>query len=265
MIALVGDFHGNRPATEAVQAYIRGLSGINEIWSFGDHVGYGPDPEFCLQWALTHCTRVLRGNHDDAIIDDVMLARFSHSAKGPLNWTRDKLTGCGRLTNGLTPAEYIATLDPMIEIGDACFAHASPADPLLSYLMPLNHPKRMGYWPEDWAAVEDAFARVQRIGFVGHSHIGGVFLQYPNMDLDFIAAKDVPADYEVPAGCKAIVNIGSVGQPRDEDPRACLVVTDPGFTRVSFHRVSYQVDLIHQAMKLIPELEQNADRLLDGR
>lgn len=261
---VLSDFHGNRPATRAVGDYIQSLGRSREAWTLGDYVGYGSDPRYCLEWAIQNASVRLLGNHDDALTSPGMLSLFSGTAREPLEWTIEELSQGSPLSNGMMPLDFVSGLQPEMQIGEVGIAHASPYSPLITYLFPLDHPLRWAWRSEDALALEDAFSMGGRLYLVGHTHIPGIFLKDANGVITFTPSAQVPAEFELPHGAQAIINVGSVGQPRDLDPRACFLELDDDCRKVTFHRVPYDVDEIVNEMKAIPRLAANADRLLKG-
>ena len=260
---ITSDIHANLVAVKAVDAYLRARGTKHRLWCLGDVVGYGPRPRECLEWAAK-CEVLLQGNHDAAVVNDQLLARFDPAAQAAIRYTREQFAEGGLLEFGMSGESFLDCLAPSRWVRDAVLAHASPAEPLMTYLFPPQHPKRAGYWSMDRLNLEAAFDEVQRIGIVGHTHIGGVFLQDSSGNVSFTAAESIPEDYPIPSDKKAIINVGSVGQPRDNDPRACFVTMNEALTRVTFHRVPYSVDEVVAEMKGIPLLVASASRLEVG-
>lgn len=249
--ALISDIHGNLEALEAVLADIRAQQ-IDEIFCLGDVIGYGPNPCQCLDLVKKHTRLCIMGNHDQAALFDP--DGFNPVALQAIYWTRDQLdTGPG------TPGEINARWDFLGELprkhseGPFLYVHASPRDPTNEYVFPE--------YVYDQRKMESLFSRVDRFCFTGHTHLPGVF----TTGCEFIAPEE--CGYEYPLGReKLIINVGSVGQPRDENPRSCYVVLDETNMMVYFRRVAYDVDAT--ARKIYAE-EQLAnmlgDRLKHGR
>ncbi|HUT61184.1 MAG TPA: metallophosphoesterase, partial [Phycisphaerae bacterium] len=138
-------------------------------------------------------------------------------------------------------------------LGELTFVHGSPRRPINEYIFPddiFNSPNK----------VQGLFGRFGHLCFVGHTHVPGVFLDTP----DFYAPDEINGAYEVAKGRKALINVGSVGQPRDRDPRASYVVVEPGVVR--FVRVEYDVESVAQKVYAVRELDDYlGTRLRDGR
>ncbi len=217
MIAILSDIHGNLEALIAVLGDVEAL-GIRETVCLGDIVGYGPDPVECLRLAPAFKV-TLKGNHDAAVVSGEH--RFSHVADRAMTWTRSVLGDA----NDLEAVKFMRKLPEMTKRDDLLFAHASPRDAMREYIYPAHvHNRRK---------MRALFRRVKRYAFVGHTHIPGVIEEGGDQ---FIRPAAPPEAHFLGAS-KAIINVGSVGQPRDGDPRACYVTFDG--TAVVFRRVKY--------------------------
>ena len=249
-IAIVSDIHANIEALDVVLADIKRKL-IKDIVCLGDIIGYGPNPRECLQ-ALMGCKAVLMGNHEEAVLyygED-----FNPKAREAIDWTRDQLN------RQEFPKEenydlwnFLGVMEQLIVTDEAMFVHASPRDPTKEYVTPEDTRKNQ-------EKLRDIFTRFERICFIGHSHIPGVYTQ----ELRYIDPKTIGNEYKLEDGRKALVNVGAVGQPRDGDPRASYVTFD-GRT-VRFHRLEYDfnktMDKIYKEDRLPNSL---ADRLAVGR
>ena len=253
MRAILSDIHGNLEALRAVLADID-ARGIDTIYCLGDVIGYGPDPCACIDLVAERCALTLLGNHDQASLFDP--EGFNKTAERAIFWTRRTLeTSRG----GDKRFEFLGELprtvsEPGVNTGlegDLLFVHGSARNPLNEYVFPediYNGPK-MG----------KIFALVGKHCFQGHTHIPGVFSE----ELDFLSPLDLDGKYDLGDG-KALVNVGSVGQPRDGDPRASYVTLDG--SAVEFRRVEY--DHRETAAKIYdtPELDNYlGDRLANGQ
>jgi len=246
-IAIVSDIHANLEALLAVEEHIQ-QQGINQIVCLGDVINYGADPEACIDRAMEY-NIVLMGNHEDAVLTEAV--GFNQAATQSADWTRRQLArGDPRRWS------FIESLPLSHEEGAACFVHASPREPLMEYILP---PSMCLDPQEGQRVVRDNLALVRGVCFVGHTHLPGVFLE----DGTYLRPEEIGTELIIDGRQKLIVNAGSVGQPRDRDPRACYATYD-GLT-VRHHRVEYDVQ---QAMKKIldtPGLHPyNAVRLRSG-
>jgi predicted phosphodiesterase len=257
VIAIISDVHSNLAALEAVLADIRARH-VERILCLGDLVGYGPDPVACVDLARKFDV-VLLGNHDEAIFHSDKTEEFNARAELAVEWTRSELSR-GPETEVAARLNFLRGLEPMKEtvISDVplLLVHGSPRRPLREYIFPrdIHNVEKM----------RDIFSRFPRICFVGHSHVPGIYtedLTYAHpADLEFLKI------YHFEDGMKTIVNVGSVGQPRDRDPRACYVTLTDEADAVVFRRVEYDVERTRQRIHQVPGLDDSlGDRLLEGR
>ena len=249
-IAIISDIHANLEALQVVLADIKKKM-ISDIVCLGDIIGYGPNPRECLQ-ALMGCKAVLMGNHEEAVLyygED-----FNPKAREAIDWTRDQLNrpDCPKEDN-YDLWNFLGVMEQIIVTDDTMFVHASPRDPTKEYVTPDDCKKNR-------EKLEEILTRFERICFIGHSHISGVYTQ----ELRYIDPKTIGNEYRLEDGRKALVNTGAVGQPRDGDPRASYVTFD-GRT-VRFHRLEYDynktMEKIYQEDRLPNYL---GDRLAVGR
>jgi len=224
--AFLSDIHGNSEALQAVLEHILG-QGVKEIYCLGDVIGYGPDPRECLKIARSF-TGCLKGNHEEALLSSA--EDFNPQARRALDWTRDQINSEAHSRD--ENREFWNFIDGLPDkiVGDGfMLVHGSPRDRIHEYIVPEDI--------YDSVKMKELFDLLERpICFVGHSHLPGVYLENSR----FIALTELSGGFSLPAGKRAIVNVGSVGQPRDGDPRACYVILDKGVVR--FHRIPYDVD-----------------------
>ena len=246
--ALISDIHSNLEAFEAVIADIK-QQGITEVYCLGDIIGYGPNPRECIDLAMK-CQVCLLGNHDQGALYDP--EGFSSGAERAIFWTRDQL----EMANGDPERtakrwQFLSELPRTHREGPFTFVHGSVRNPLSEYVFPEDvHNVRK---------LERLFALIDRYAFQGHTHVPGVFTE----DGRFLTPGEVAGSYPLPGG-KMMVNVGSVGQPRDGDSRACYVLlTD---NALEFRRVSYPVEKTAEKIYGVPELDPFlGDRLREGR
>ena len=251
MIALISDIHANMEALTAVLADIDSRGGGDMIYCLGDIVGYGPEPEACVDLVRERCCVHLMGNHDNAMLNGAV--GFNVMAAGAIDYHRSLMEPAEQATElQLQRWGYVKSLEENREDGEFFFVHASPRDHLNEYILPSD-PE---YDPDKVAAI---FERVAQVCFVGHSHLPGVVTPEPR----FQVPEDLGGQYEFDKS-KAVVNIGSVGQPRDADPRACYVEFDEN--GVCFRRVEYDFEETYRKIREIPELDDRlGERLTVGR
>ena len=219
--ALISDLHANLEAVEAVFRRIDEL-GVREIACLGDVVGYGADPLPVARLVLQRCSWCIQGNHDWGLFHE--LDDFNPLAREALLYSRHMLQP-GFLRFGRRAVwEFLRRLPQRMEAHGFLFCHGSPRDPVMEYVL-----KSDGFLEPE--KMHQIFTLVDRPCFVGHTHWPGVHTP----DYRFHQATDEERRFRLDGPC--IVNVGSVGQPRDGDPRASFAVVD-GNT-VEIHRVPY--------------------------
>jgi diadenosine tetraphosphatase ApaH/serine/threonine PP2A family protein phosphatase len=244
-LAIFSDIHSNLPALEAILADVRN-AGIEESWCLGDVVGYGAQPDDCADLVREHCSLCLVGNHDLAALDQLDISTFSPAASAAVKWTRENM---GRET-----VEFLGGLQPASEDREVAAYHASPRDPVWEYVL----------WPDQ--AAECIRVQAQRVSFIGHSHVALFFaLAEPNPRGEPAEARGAQAgagtSLEIGRG-RWLINPGSVGQPRDGDPRAAWLELDTESWRAGFHRVEYDIDRAADAIVATGELPEHLARRL---
>ncbi len=247
--AIVSDIHANLEALEAVLDDIR-KRGIREIYCLGDLIGYGPNPRECIDLAMRHFKLTIMGNHDQAALFDP--EGFNASAESAIFWTREQLESRGNPRQNERRWEFLGELPRRHQEGEFLVVHGSPRVPLNEYIFPEDIYNRR--------KMERIFQLVDRYCFVGHTHVPGIFLESG----EFIEPTDLSeGKFDLPEQ-KVVVNVGSVGQPRDGDPRACYVVLDDG--TITFCRVPYDVEKTIEKIYRVPALDNFlGDRLRQGR
>lgn len=220
-LALISDLHSNLEAVEAVLQRIDAL-GVREVVCLGDVIGYGADPLPVTRLVMQRCKWTIQGNHDWGLFHH--LDDFNPLAREALIFTRAKLTP-SLLRPRRRPAwDFLRTLPERMQDHGYLFCHGSPRDPVMEYVL-----KSDGFLePEKMAQI---FALIDRPTFVGHTHWPGIH----RADFRFTQATDEQRTFALDGPC--VVNVGSVGQPRDGDPRASFAVVADG--KVEIHRVPY--------------------------
>lgn len=247
MRAIISDIHGNVEALQAVLADIR-EQGIQEIYCLGDIIGYGPNPRECIDLIRRHTAVTILGNHDQAALFDP--EGFNSGAERAIFWTRHALeTGSGPENEARW--EFLGELPRMKREEQFLFVHGSARNPLNEYVFPedVYNQRKM----------ERIFGLVDKFCFQGHTHIPGIFTE----DYNFFSPDELNHQVELGPG-KTLVNVGSVGQPRDGDNRSCYVILKG--QQVNYRRVSYDFEKTIAKIYAIPELDNFlGDRLRDGR
>lgn len=250
---LISDIHGNLAALKAVIADMEN-SGAKRIICLGDVVGYGPFPGECLD-LVQRCGAVLMGNHEEALLYGA--DNFNPRARRAIDWTREHIKIDGGPEVVARREQVLKNLKIQAKNGNFMFTHASPRQPTREYVMPRD--------VRNVGKMQEIFSLIPHICFVGHTHVPGVFLE----DLSFTRPSELFANtYFVDNDEKALINIGSVGQPRDGDIRASYVLLDdePGNQRVVFRRIDYDVEETARAIEANSMLDNHlAERLRHGR
>lgn len=249
--ALISDIHGNYEALVAVLADIQTQS-VDRIICLGDVLGYGPNPCECLEKVMQKCSKTILGNHDQAALFDP--DGFNPVALRAIYWTRDQLdTVGGRAAEINRRWDFISDLPKHHVEEDIMFVHGSPRDFTNEYVFPETI--------YDTNKMNSLLAKVPRLCFQGHTHMPGVFTE----DLEFVEPDDCDHKFKFNGG-KHMINVGSVGQPRDENWRACYTIHDASQNGITFHRVEYDVEQTAQKIYDIDELDNMlGDRLRTGR
>ncbi len=246
--ALISDIHSNLEALEAVLADIRS-QGITEVYCLGDLVGYGPNPCQCID-LIMQCKVCLLGNHDQGALFDP--EGFNSGAERAIFWTRMQLeNGAGSAFERQKRWDFLGELPRNHQEDRFLFVHGSARNPLNEYVFPEDIYNRR--------KLEKIFALIPRYSFQGHTHVPGVFTE----QFQFLSPDEINYEYHLGEE-KARVNVGSVGQPRDGNPRACYVVLEDNVVR--FRRVEYAIEKTIAKIYDIPDLDNFlGDRLRDGR
>jgi len=241
--ALISDIHGNLEALEAVLREIRG-QGIDEIWCLGDIVGYGPDPIVCTELVRKNCSLTLMGNHDWALLNTPV--GFNSLATAMIYKTKEWMSVDGS-ADGRAQArrDFLSQLPLRAERGSAFLVHGSPRAELSEYILPSD----VTYDAEKF---EEIFAMIDHVCFVGHSHIPCWIAE----DLTLAMPHDEGATVDPEGSGKYIINIGSVGQPRDGDNRACFVTLEDGLVRYKrvpydYHRTAAKIRQVGEEFEML--------------
>lgn len=251
MFAFVSDIHSNTGALGVCLEKIRGLE-VDRILCLGDVIGYGPEPRETLLTTMEVCELSIIGNHEHGCM--FYASDFNPKARAALDWTRDQLNrrDCDRGEN-MNMWNYLSDMKERYREDNFLLVHGSPRDPIREYMVPRDCEDR-----EKMAGCFELFDGAQ-ICFVGHSHVPGV---YPESG-GFLSPDQLSGVYEL-GDERVLVNIGSVGQPRDGDSRASFVTFDG--EKVQFHREAYDIEATQRKIRAVAELpDYLADRLAQGR
>jgi diadenosine tetraphosphatase ApaH/serine/threonine PP2A family protein phosphatase len=237
-VAVLSDIHSNAPALEAVMAAI---DTPEQLWVLGDTVGYGPDPDGVVSLLRARGAVAVQGNHDAAALGRISSQEFNSMARAAVEWTASVISR--------PAAEWLAGLPDRRVEGDFTLVHGSPRDPLWEYLFSVASAQR------NLAAFET------RHCLVGHTHVPLVFREEAH-DTEVLAPADGARLQLDERRC--ILNPGSVGQPRDGDPRASVMLLDTATGEVEWRRVPYPVERTQAAIRAARLPGGLADRLALG-
>ena len=242
-VAVIADIHANLAALEACLESID-EAGVEEVWCLGDVLGYGPEPDSCADLVREKCSLCLAGNHDLAVLGELDIEAFSETAAAAVTWTQGSIRE--------ETLEFIDGLDPAGRRSGIDLFHASPRDPIWEYVLTR----------EQAGACLDA--QSERICLIGHSHVALFFTRLDGERGNVRGAQAAAGTLiDVGAG-RWLVNPGSVGQPRDGDPRAAWLALDTEADTVLFHRVGYDIERTAEAIAAAGLPKPLADRLFIG-
>jgi diadenosine tetraphosphatase ApaH/serine/threonine PP2A family protein phosphatase len=244
-IAAITDVHANLPALEAVLAAIDAAA-IEEIWCLGDVVGYGVEPDACAELVRERCEVCLVGNHDLAVLGALDVAAFSEAAAAAVRWTRENVAE--------STLEFLRELEPSQMRRGIGLYHASPRDPVWEYVLS----------PEQADAGMDASPA--RIALIGHSHVALFFTRPEDGEAEETRGARASDGSPLDLGRGGwLVNPGSVGQPRDGDPRAAWLEVDVEAETACFHRAPYDVERAATPILAAGLPSRLAERLYGGQ
>lgn len=231
--AILGDVHSNKEALEAVLAHAE-ASEVDAYAQVGDVVGYGPEPAYCIDRLRALDCKICLGNHDAATVRRLPLEVFNPFAKMALEWTMFELKREHR--------EFLNELPLQIHLEDidATIVHGS-----------LYRPETFDYVRSLPSAARSLEQQKTRLCFVGHSHQPRLFTMYPDGRVDILSVFNHEGVYQLDPdnGEKLLVNVGSVGQPRDEDPRAAYVLYDSEELSLQLVRVAYDIRIVQERIR----------------
>ena len=241
-VAIISDIHGNRHAFEAVLADIA-ASPAEEVWCLGDLVGYGAEPDACVELARRHTAVCLAGNHDLAVVGEIPLEDFSRGARLAVRWTQEVIEP--------ESLAFLTTLEPSGTQAEVGLYHASPRDAVWEYVLSAL------------LAELCLDAQTERVCLIGHSHVA--------LSFDRVAGSVARGEVRR-AGSEAdigdgqwLLNPGSVGQPRDGDPRAAWMLLDLDDDSAHFHRCEYDIAGAAAAIRAADLPDSLAERLEYGQ
>jgi predicted phosphodiesterase len=241
-VAVISDIHANKQAFEATLEAVA-ASDAAELWCLGDLVGYGADPDACVELAREHAAVCLAGNHDLAVTGEIPLGEFSRGASLAAQWTREVIAP--------ENLAFLQSLDPQGQEGAVGLYHASPRDPVWEYVLS--------------ALLAELCLDQQphRICLIGHSHVALSFTRREG-ELATGEPRRIGTQLDLAAG-EWLLNPGSVGQPRDGDPRASWLLLDLDELNASFQRTEYDIAGAAAAIRAARLPDSLAERLEYGQ
>jgi len=239
-ILIISDIHANLTALEAV---LKNAGEYDAVWCLGDLVGYGPDPNECVVRVrqLPNLVCII-GNHDAAVLDQIEIISFNPEARAVLQWTQQVLAPAS--------IEFLRSLPETVTLDHVTLAHGSPRQPVWEYLLDTRT-----------ATLNFTFFETPYC-FVGHTHLPVLYY----LPEDSRSARlIIPENFtQILLAPRTILNPGSVGQPRDRDPRAAYAVLDTDEYSCEFHRVAYDIEAVQARMRAAGLPERHIQRLSAG-
>lgn len=237
---IFADVHSNLTAFEAVLDVLT-KSNIDKFLFLGDIVGYGADPGECIRLLRELDVTCVAGNHDRAVVDLFDINRFNKTAEKVIIWTKDHISDVERLfLSGLRISEENEVFH---------LVHGT-----------LDHPEDFDYMIDKYQAMKTFYAMRRKICFVGHSHVPGIFIEEKE-DIKYEMVSFLAFEQDK----RYIVNVGSVGQPRDGNAHACFCIYDEGAATIEIKRVAYDIAKAQQGILDAGLPRDLADRLATGR
>ena len=222
-IAVLSDIHANLPALDAVLA---DAGQVDAIWHLGDVVGYGPDPDGVVARLRAAGARGVRGNHDAAAAGGSEIDWFNPDARRAMEWTRTVISSAA--------VDWLRDLPERLRLEGCELVHGSPRDPLWEYILSPS------------IARDNLAVLGQPIGLHGHTHIPVAYVEDDGRVDRVAPRRGTELGLE---GHRALVNPGSVGQPRDGDTSASYLILDPAAGSMTWHRVEYDIGAVQAAMR----------------
>ena len=239
-ILIISDIHANITALNTV---LEMAGSFDAVWCLGDLIGYGPDPNACVETIrnLPSLTCII-GNHDAAALNHIDTTNFNPEARAAIIWTQNQLTEAN--------AEFLKSLPEKIEICGVTLAHGSPRHPVWEYLLDNRTARHsFDYFTTDYC-------------LVGHTHLPVLYMLE---DDNYPARLMVPEpNTSLRLKPRSIINPGSVGQPRDRDPRAAFAIYDPENATWEYRRVGYNIGDVQQRMVTAGLPDRHIARLSAG-
>ncbi|MBI4569584.1 MAG: metallophosphoesterase family protein [Planctomycetes bacterium] len=252
-VAIISDIHSNYEAMTAVLDDIAQQK-VDAILCLGDVIGYGANPVECLEKAV-EWKFVLRGNHEEAVLNGAV--GFNPAARRAIDWTRKQLKPhIFSFAATKRRWQFLADTPAQIKEGRVLYVHGSPRDPVWEYVLRSDTEDFLGGVPPK---IKELLDLTDHISFFGHTHVPGIITQRSQ----FLDPPTVNYEFTLQPAEKYLINVGSVGQPRDGDNRACYVLFDGRVLR--YRRVPYDIETASRKIRENPHLDEKlADRLTTG-
>lgn len=222
-VILISDIHSNYEALKSFEKNVENAE-FDEIWCLGDVVGYGAEPNECIQWVKNNCKYILMGNHDYAILESQEKFLFNEYAKRAIEWTAERLFQGNK--------EFISSFKINFRIHNVLLVHSSPSNPL----------KWKYIFSADEALYNFNFFE-EKVCFIGHTHIPIIFeFKEGHLKIIYPEYRMGKFVYRMDRDAKYLINPGSIGQPRDGDPRGSFCIFDLEYYLIEFFRFEYPVE-----------------------
>jgi len=228
-IGILGDIHGN---LEALSAVVEVLKRENvDVWvQVGDIVGYGPEPSACIDLVRELGCVTCLGNHDAAVLGRLDTSYFNNFARAAIHWTAPQLRP--------SDYEFLNALELVVEKEEFTVVHGT-----------MHMPEQFGYVVSVVEALESFEHQKTRLCFVGHSHVPAIYLRRDENPRDIHVVPHSEAEISYRGFERVLMNVGSVGQPRDEDPRAAYGLVDTDLEIASIRRVHYDIERVQAKIR----------------
>ncbi len=240
-VAVLSDIHSNLRALDAILAQAGQVDGL---WHLGDVVGYGPDPDAVVDRLRERRALGVRGNHDLAATGDDVIRDFNSDARAAMEWTRRTISA--------TTRDWLAALPAQRSVDGWSLVHGSPRDPTWEYIVTES------------AAAANLALLPTAAGLFGHTHLPIAYVLAAGSSDDVATLTPEPGTKLALDGRRALVNPGSVGQPRDGDPRASALILEVAAGIVTWIRADYDIEATQQAMRVAGLPARGVSRLAFG-
>ena len=244
-IAVLSDIHANIRALDAILAQ---AGAVDAVWQLGDVVGYGPDPDAVIDRLRERGAIGVRGNHDLAALGDDVIRDFNVDARAAMEWTRRTISPAS--------SEWLASLPARLTVDGWSLVHGSPRDPTWEYIV------------TEAAAAANLAVLPTPAGLFGHTHLPIAYVEPEGAAAPRAEALEtltpLPGSTLALQGRRALVNPGSVGQPRDGDPRASALILDSSGRVLTWIRAEYDIEATQRAMRAAKLPARGVSRLTFG-